>query len=146
MPKPLLTSVALLPPNDTRRSNRTQAAKAGTMNLIVQAYKAGVKRFSIASSITACTAGRAEKKSWTHEGARSIIFGLLYPLTLLGRNRLERYHRRRGINVGQGFTFRVSCCKSPGGEGGLGVCQSTPGSLPHHQYAHRYLHQAALEL
>lgn len=50
-----------------------QAAKAGTMNLIVQAYKAGVKRFSIGSSITACSADQTVNKTWTHEGTRPIV-------------------------------------------------------------------------
>jgi len=45
------------------------AAKGGTMNLIVQAYKAGVKRFSIASSLAACTDDQTATlvRTWTHE-------------------------------------------------------------------------------
>jgi len=42
-------------------------AKAGTMNLLTQAHKAGIKLFSIASSMTACTADQFSKQSWTHE-------------------------------------------------------------------------------
>ena len=56
-----------------------QVAKVGTMNLIVQAHNAGVKRFSIASSLTACVADYDVDKTWTHEGTtlRHLVYGFL---------------------------------------------------------------------
>jgi len=104
----------------------SQAAIGGTMNVIRQAQQAGVKKYSIASSMAA-VAARLElerpsaplKASGLHSEHRPQI--VWWSPLMTPPFRLEHNHKRRSLGSKPRWLLRIQCVEGLGWKSSLGI-------------------------